>query len=217
MTPLDWDKFTALPGSPRDNFELLCRGAVTHAYARYGRFIALAQQPGVEFHLDIDQPDCPLGQPGRCFGWQTKWWDIQPGRAIGVGRRSDVEDSLRKTEKYFSGITDFVLWTRHPLTAGDQTWFYGLSTTMKLHLATEVELGHLLVGDAVLLRESYFGHLVLTPERLAEHRSRFGISTGPEKGRAEHFLHRSVRVALEGGFVRRDRSSRIVLLQPGIP
>ncbi len=63
MTPLDWDKFTALPGSPRDNFELLCRGAVTHAYARYGRFIALAQQPGVEFHLDIDRTGCPARRP----------------------------------------------------------------------------------------------------------------------------------------------------------
>ncbi|MDG5808550.1 hypothetical protein P9869_39080 [Streptomyces ossamyceticus] len=201
MTPLDWDKFTALPGSPRDNFELLCRGAVTHAYARYGNFIALAQQPGVEFHLDIDQPDCPLGQPGRCFGWQTKWWDIQPGRAIGVGRRSDVEDSLRKAENHFPGITDFVLWTRHPLTAGDQTWFYGLSTTMKLHLATEVELSHLLVGDAVLLRESYFGSLVLTPERLAEQHARAAAEAGerwiPEVHQASAAEHRLRRMLAE--------------------
>ncbi|MFK4189214.1 NACHT domain-containing protein [Streptomyces sparsogenes] len=201
MTLLDWEKFAALPGSRRDNFELLCRGAVTHAYARYGRFIALAQQPGVEFHLDIDQPGCPLGEPGRCFGWQTKWWDIQPGRAIGVGRRGDVEDSLRKTEKHFPGITDFVLWTRHPLTAGDQQWFYGLSTRMKLHLATDVELGHLLIGDAVLLRESYFGSLVLTPERLAEQHARAAAEAGerwiPEAHQASAAEHRLRRMLAE--------------------
>ncbi|MFD6549064.1 NACHT domain-containing protein [Streptomyces sp. NPDC058398] len=201
MTPLDWDKFTALPGSPRDNFELLCRGAVTHAYARYGRFIALAQQPGVEFHLDIDQPGCPLGDSGRCFGWQTKWWDLAPGRAIGVGRRRDVKDSLEKTEKHFPEITDFVLWTRHPLTAGDQTWFYGLPTQMKLHLATEVELGHLLIGDAVLLRGSYFGSLVLTPERLAEQHARAAAEAGerwiPEVHQASAAEHRLRRMLAE--------------------
>ncbi|MFE0181229.1 NACHT domain-containing protein [Streptomyces olivaceus] len=178
MTGLDWEKFTTLPGSRRDNFELLCRGAVTHAYARYGRFIALAQQPGVEFHLDIDQPACPLGEPGRCFGWQTKWWDIPSGRAIGATRRADVEDSLKKTEKYFPDITDFVLWTRRLLTTGDQAWFRSLPTRMKLHLATEVELDHLLVGDAILLRESYFGSLVLTPERLAEQHERAAAEAG---------------------------------------
>ncbi|MEV7283036.1 hypothetical protein AB0O01_00450 [Streptomyces sp. NPDC093252] len=201
MTGLDWEKFTALPGSRRDNFELLCRGAVTHAYARYGRFIALAQQPGVEFHLDIDQPACPLGEPGRCFGWQTKWWDIPSGRAIGAGRRADVEDSLRKTEKHFPGITDFVLWTRHPLTAGDQTWFRGLPTRMQLHLATEVELDHLLVGDAVLLRESYFGSLVLTPQRLAEQHERAAAEAGerwiPEVHQASAAEHRLRRMLAE--------------------
>ncbi|NGN62564.1 hypothetical protein G5C51_01415 [Streptomyces sp. A7024] len=201
MTSLDWAKFTALPGSPRDNFELLCRGVVAHAYARYGRFITQAQQPGVEFHLDIHQPGCPLGEPGRCFGWQTKWWDIQSGRAIGTSRRNDVEDSLEKTEKHFPGITDFVLWTRHPLTAGDQTWFYGLSTRMKLHLSTEVDLGHLLVGDAAMLREAYFGSLVLTPERLAEQHARAAAEAGerwiPEVHQASAAEHRLRRMLAE--------------------
>nr|ADZ45350.1 hypothetical protein [Streptomyces sp. NRRL 30471] len=85
-----------------------CPGAVTHENARYGRVIALAQQPTVEFHLDIDQSGRPLGEPGRCFGSQTEWWDIPPGRAIGAGRRSDVEDSLKKTEKHTPGKWDDV-------------------------------------------------------------------------------------------------------------
>ncbi|MFW3469902.1 hypothetical protein ACN24M_00070 [Streptomyces microflavus] len=201
MTPLDWDKFTALPGSARDNFELLCRGAVTHAYARYGRFVALAQQPGVEFHLDIDQPGCPLGEPGRCYGWQAKWWDIAPGRAIGSGRRGDVVDSLEKTKEHFPEITDFVLWTRHPLTAGDQKWFYGLPTSMKLHLNAQVELDHLLIGDAEMLRESYFGSLVLTPERLAEQHARAAAEAGerwiPQVHQASAAEHRLRRMLAE--------------------
>ena len=201
MIPLNWDQFTALPGSPRDNFELLCRGAVTHAYARYGRFVAQAQQPGVEFHLEIDQPGCPLGEPGRCFGWQTKWWDILPGRAIGVGRRNDVEDSIGKTEKHFPGITDFVLWTRHPLTAGDQTWYRGLPSRMRLHLATDVELAHLLIGDAVLLREAYFGPLVLTPERLADQHAKAAAEAGdrwiPQAHQATATEHRLRRMLAE--------------------
>ncbi|MFD5901032.1 NACHT domain-containing protein [Streptomyces microflavus] len=176
--PLNWEQFAALPGSPTDNFELLCRGAVTHAYARYGRFVAQAQQPGVEFHLEIDQPNCPLGEPGRCFGWQTKWWDIPSGTAIGRNRRRDVEDSIAKTETHFPAITDFILWTRRHLTAGDQAWYRGLASRMRLHLATEVELAHLLIGDAVLLREAYFGSLVLTPERLASQHERAAAEAG---------------------------------------
>lgn len=54
------------------------------------------------------------------------------------------------------------------LTAGDQEWFYGLETGMQLHLWAEAELDQLLVGDAELLREAYFGLLILTSERLAE-------------------------------------------------
>jgi hypothetical protein len=41
---------------------------------------------------------------------------------------------------------------------------------MKLHRASHPELADLLVGDAITLREAYFGSLILTPERLkAEH------------------------------------------------
>ncbi|MCX5327775.1 hypothetical protein [Streptomyces sp. NBC_00120] len=68
---------------------------------------------------------------------------------------------------------------------------------MKLHLATEVELGHLLIGDAVLLRDSYFGSLILTPERLAEQHARAAAEAGerwiPEvhqTSAAEHRLRR---------------------------
>jgi hypothetical protein len=178
MPALNWNTFEALPGDARDNFERLCRAATAYAYARYGRFAARAQQPGVEFHLNIDRPGCALGDPGRWYGWQSKWWDVQPGRAIRTTRRNDVLDSIEKTKQHVPGITDWVLWTRRPLTDGDQEWFYGLQAGMQLHLWTEAELDGLLIGDAALLREAYFGSLILTPERLIDQQARAAAEAG---------------------------------------
>jgi hypothetical protein len=116
MPALNWDNFLTLPGSARDNFENLCRAATRHSYGRYGHFAATAQQPGVEFHLRIDRPGSSLGDPGMWFGWQTKWWDLLGGKPIGANRRTDVEDSIKTTRKHLPQITDWVLWTRRPLT-----------------------------------------------------------------------------------------------------
>ncbi|EUA27791.1 MULTISPECIES: hypothetical protein [Mycobacterium] len=173
MPELDWEGFRALPGEATRNFENLCRATAFHSYFRYGRFAALAQQPGVEFHLKIDLTDCPLGNPGRWFGWQTKWWDLAAGRPIGANRRADIVDSIKTTKEHEPDITDWVLWTRRPLRSSDQTWFYNLESAseMRLHLWTEDNLDELLIGDAELLRQAYFGNLVLTPDRLAaQHR-----------------------------------------------
>lgn len=166
MTALDWDRFRDLPGDPRTNFELLWRGAIKINYARFGTFRAQAQQPGVEFHLNLEQ-ECPLGKPGQWFGWQTKWWDIGPGKQIGKTRKDDVEDSLETTKKHLPGLTDWVLCTRRPLTPTDQTWYDGLTPGFKLDNAVSDDLANLLLGDAALLRETYFGDLVLEPHRLA--------------------------------------------------
>lgn len=166
MPALDWNAFAALPGSPETNFELLCRGIVRRHYDRYSIFRARANQPGVEFHLRLDKP-CSLGTPGRWWGWQCKWYDLPSGRALGTTRRKKIEDGIRKTEKHLPGITDWVLWTRHPLAAGDQRWFDGLSTRIKLHLWTGDEVDNHLSGDAALLRATYFGELILRPELLA--------------------------------------------------
>jgi len=166
LSGLNWEKFLELPGDARTNFEAVSRAATWRNFTRYGRFAAHAQQPGVEFHLTIDLSGCELGGPDRKYGWQTKWWDIQAGRAIGEGRKKDVLDSIDKTTKHVHGVTDWVLWTRRHLTPADQAWFYGLNTGMRMHLWTEEDLDGLLIGDAQLLRESYFGDLVFTPHRL---------------------------------------------------
>ncbi len=166
MTELDWSRFESLPGPQTANFELLWRGAVRHSYGRYGTFQARTQQPGVEFHLKLDR-DCPLGDAGQWFGWQTKWWEgLQPGRTISLTRKRAVEDSLDKTKTHLPGLTDWVLCTRRPLAPTDESWWDGLSAPFKLDHQVAEDLANLLTGDAELFRQTYFGDLVLTPDRL---------------------------------------------------
>ncbi|MFC9471972.1 hypothetical protein ACFTS5_07250 [Nocardia sp. NPDC056952] len=167
MTQLNWQRFEELPGDRRANFELLWRGAIRLTYGRFGTFRALAQQPGVEFHLNIEQ-DCPLGAVGQWFGWQTKWWEIGSGTQIGQTRRKDVEDSLAKTKAHLPNLNHWVLCTRRPLTPTDQQWFESLDSGISLENLVADDLANLLVGEAALLREAYFGELVLTPHRLTE-------------------------------------------------
>ena len=168
MTSLDWSRFEDLPGDQAANFELLWRGAVRHTYGRYGKFQARSQQPGVEFHLKLER-DCPLGASGDWFGWQTKWWPgLRAGRTISASRKDDVEDSLNKTTTHLSGLTDWILCTRRPLAPIDEPWWADLSATAPFELDHQVadDLANLLTGDAELLRQTYFGDLVLTPDRL---------------------------------------------------
>ncbi|SJN37471.1 NACHT domain-containing protein [Luteococcus japonicus] len=166
MTELDWSRFEGLPGNQTANFELLWRGAVRHSYGKYGTLQARAQQPGVEFHLRLDR-DCPLGDAGQWFGWQTKWWSgLTPGRTIGANRKRDVHDSLEKTTTHLSGLTHWVLCTRRPFAPADQAWWDGLSAPFKRDHQVAEDLANLLTGDAELFRQTYFGDLVLTPDRL---------------------------------------------------
>ncbi len=82
MPELDWTRFESLPGDQAANFELLWARAVRHTFARYGRFQARAQQPGVEFHLELDR-DCPLGDAGQWLaGKRSGGPDFPAGRAI---------------------------------------------------------------------------------------------------------------------------------------
>lgn len=168
MPVLNWDIFKGLPGSSEKNFELLCRGLVRQNFGGYGSFRALANQPGVEFHLKLDKHCAALGDPGRWWGWQCKWYDLAANGALGSTRRAKIEEGLRKTEAHLPNLTDWVLWTRRTLTTDDQDWFNGLSSTMTLHLWTADEVDNLLAGPALVLRGTYFGELVLTPDILRE-------------------------------------------------
>lgn len=168
MPALNWDIFTGLPGSVEKNFELLCRGVVRQNFGSFGVFRALANQPGVEFHLKLDKRCDSLGDPDRWWGWQCKWYDLAANGALGATRRSKIEEGLRKTEEHLPDLTDWVLWTRRTLTKTDQAWFNGLSSKMTLHLWTGDEIDNLLSGQAIVLRNTYFGELVLTHDVLRE-------------------------------------------------
>ena len=168
MPALNWDAFARLPGSAEKNFELLCRGIVRGNFDSYGVFRALANQPGVEFHLKLDQRCDALGDPDRWWGWQCRWYDLPARGELGSTRRARIEEGIRKTEKYVPGVTDWVLWTRRTLAVADQQWFEKISSKMRLHLWAAEEVDNLLVGHAAVLRGTYFGELVLTPEILRE-------------------------------------------------
>ncbi|WP_191487193.1 hypothetical protein [Pseudomonas sp. FEN] len=189
MPAANWDVFSELPGAADENFEKLCRSLVRRHYGRYGRFKQLANQPGVEFHLQLTEA-CDLGASPRWIGWQCKWYELANGQDLGATRKQKIIEGMEKTRKHVPGVTDWKLWTHHTLTKGDQEWFFGLEEDrfpeLKLELLTATDIEDLLVGPAALLRETYFGELVLTPALLAEqHR----LAAAPFKRRYQQEVH----------------------------
>lgn len=167
MSKVNWNVFETLAGATTDNFEGLCRALIKRHYSQFGLFSALANQPGIEFHLKLDKP-CSLGELGRWWGWQCRWYEIRRGSAIGKTRRDKIEKAIRTTEKHLPELTDWVLWTRYPLTKSDQGWFYALPTSMKLHLWTAKDVEEHLSGSAIIFRATYFGELILSPSDLSK-------------------------------------------------
>src|SRR6185437_2517742 len=98
MPGLNWDRFAALPGSAENNFEMLCRNLIRRTYSQYGEFLAVAAQPGVEFHLKLNSA-CSLGNSGRWFGWQCRWYSLPSGRALGSARKRKIAEAITKTRK----------------------------------------------------------------------------------------------------------------------
>ena len=166
MPDLNWNSFLGLPGAPEKNFEQLCRILVRRSYERFGTFRARAQQPGVEFHLKLDTA-CTLGDPGRWYGWQCRWYGLASGLPLGSNRRKKIAKAITTTEQELPGLTDWVLWTKHKLTKGDQEWFYDLPTGMNLILWAEDEVEEHLEGEAAIYRRTFFGDLILTDEDLS--------------------------------------------------
>jgi len=193
MVAVNWDVFSQLPGSAEINFEKLARALIRRHYGQYGDFKELANQAGVEFHLKLHTA-CSLGKPGRWFGWQCKWYTLASGKAIGNTRRAKIIEGLDKSAKTLPDLTDWVLWTRHKLTKGDQEWFYGLQPrypNFKLTLATSDDIAELLVGPAAILKEAYFGELVLTPEGLSQQHT---LAVAPVKRKFQPEVHQVASV-----------------------
>jgi hypothetical protein len=174
MPSLNWTAFDSLHGSKSQNFEHLCRALVRLHFGRYGQFAALKNQPGVEFHLKLSE-NCPtLGSPPRWYGWQCKSHELTSTGDLRAGSKKDIEDSLKKTEEYLPNVTDWVLWTPCTLSKKDQEWYNSLRTKLKLHLWAELEIDTYLSGPGLMLRSTYFGDLIATPEEL-ERRHRESI------------------------------------------
>ena len=93
MGSVNWEAFAQLPGAATYNFEMLCRHLMHRHYGGYGDFKATANQAGIEFHLKLDK-DCALGEAARWFGWQCRWYELPPGRAIGSTRRKKIEKAI---------------------------------------------------------------------------------------------------------------------------
>ena len=165
MPSLDWTRFNSLPGEKTQNFENLCRALVRLRLGGVGQFAALKEQPGVEFHLKLLN-SCPtLGDPPRWYGWQCKFHSRTQTKNLRAASKSDIEDSLRKTEKHLPELTDWVLWTPYTLSSKDQRWFDDLQTHFTLHQWTEKEIDTYL-SFVPNLRGTYFGELIATPEEL---------------------------------------------------
>ncbi|WP_445175019.1 hypothetical protein [Microcoleus sp.] len=188
MPSLDWTKFDSLPGDKTRNFENLCRGLMRLQYGRFGYFKALANQPGVEFHIKLTE-SCQLGNASDWFGWQCKLYQRNQNGDLKAASGTDIEDSLRKTEKVLPELTDWVLWTRSTLSKKDQEWYYALVTNYKLHLWTEEEIDTYLSCDGLILRSTYFGEQVLTQNNLAE---RHSIAVQPIQERWLEAVHQAV-------------------------
>jgi hypothetical protein len=188
MPALDWKNFDALPGSKNINFENLCRGLMRSHFGQFGCFKALANQPGVEFHIQLSK-ECSLGTPSNWVGWQCKLFERRQNGTLKSASRNDIEESLRKTEKILPDLTDWILWTPYTLSKDDQDWYYNLSTKYKLHLWAEEEIYNYLSGDGLALRSSYFGELILTPSNLKD---RHNIAIQPIRERWMEPVHQAV-------------------------
>lgn len=191
--PLDWSSFDKLPGDPRINFENLCRGIVQMHWAQYGKFAALKNQPGVEFHLKLNQECKVLGGASRWYGWQCKKFDITQNGSLTAASKTKITDSLDKTVKHLPDLTDWVLWTPFTLSKSDQDWFEDLTSSYpySLHLWAGDEIDAHLSGPALMLRRSYFGELVITPDDL---KARHDESIAPIKDRWINPVHQKTDV-----------------------
>lgn len=190
---LDWPSFEALPGDPRINFENLCRGIIQRHWASCGQFNALKNQPGVEFHLKLNQNCEGLGDASRWYGWQCKKFDLTKDGSLTAASRRTIKDSLDKTVEHLPGLTDWILWTHFTLSKPDQEWFQGLASQYPyvLHLWTDKEMDNYLVGPAMMLRSTYFTELVVTPEDL---KSKHNEALDPIKDRWLNPVHQETNV-----------------------
>jgi hypothetical protein len=163
MRSPNWQIFASLSGGASRNWEVLCRELVRRHYGRYGRLYTRRQQPGIEFHLHLDKQS-DLGEPGRHYGWQCRWYD--GNKRLTTTQRRGILNALQVTRAHVLGLTDWVLWTREVLTKPDADWFHELDVPYTLHAWDEQTVEALLTGPGEALAQTWFGAAVLDADRL---------------------------------------------------
>lgn len=190
---LDWSRFEQLAGDATSNFEKLCRGIVCRHFGSLGALKELKNQPGVEYHIELNKNDPRLGTVGQIVGWQCKWFQYRASGELTSSDKKQILHSLGRTKKHLPSLNVWILWTHKTLAKVDQDWFYALKKEygFELHLWNEEHLNSYLSGIAVDLRHSYFGELALTPEMLLEQHK---ISVAPIKKRWLHEVHQKTDI-----------------------
>jgi len=165
---LDLTDLEALPGAPDENFEALTRAIVARRYGSLGGVRERRQQPGVEFYVRVEHAG-ELGAVGRVWGWSCKWFRLQNNHELNKSQRDLVEDSLTKALKHVDGLTDFVLCLAERPAKKDLDWFDDLASgngvTVRVWASEDFE-AQLAGFDE--LRSTFFGELVLTPDKLEQ-------------------------------------------------
>lgn len=191
MSALPWDPFEKLPGASHRNWEVLCRELIRRHYERFGPLKTRKNQPGVEFHLEVERDGSSLGEPGRHWGWQCRWYEgdsLRSGGNLRADQRRGIEEAIAKSAEHVNGLTDWVLWTRSKLSAEDARWLERLDgrAPFTLHHYEEEALVGMLSGDAAILRETWFGELTLDRGRLSNAHEE---ALAPIRERYEEELH----------------------------
>ncbi len=204
---LDWSRFESLSGDKAANykFEKLCRGIVIRHFSFLGPLKELKNQPGVEYHIKLNQDDSRLGCAGQIVGWQCKWFQYRADGKLTANAKSQIEDSLDRTKEHLPELDIWILWTHKTLAKPDQNWFYGLTSKygFELHLWNESDIEEYLTGVGIDLRHTYFGELALTPQMLAEQHEK---SIAPVKSRWLHAVHQTLDI---------EHKARQILGEPG--
>jgi hypothetical protein len=183
---LAWDRFEELPGAAERNFEVFVRALVRRRWGAYGQLRDRLNQPGIEFHLQLHSPTGDeLGDPPRWWGWQCKYYRLPQSGALGTTRRTEIADAVQKAREDVPGLTDFVLCLPRLPRAADFTWYdeelqAQAPEGLRLHRWGPDDLEAQVEAGATVLRASFFGELVLTPDAL---RTCHAQSAEPIKGR----------------------------------
>lgn len=169
---LAWDRFEQLSGAVDRNFEVFVRALVRRRWGAFGQLRDRLNQPGIEFHLQLHSPSGELGNPPRWWGWQCKYYTLTAGNGLRATQRRDIEAAVLKAREDVPELTDFVLCVPRLPRKADLEWYDGelqerAPRGLRLHRWGPDDLEAIVEAGAAVLRESFFGELVLSSEALA--------------------------------------------------